>query len=913
MRTILSLLVLVALAGAAAYGYVKFYSTAGTASFRMAPVERGDMLPTIEATGTLEPEQVVNIGSQVNGLITDLKVDYGSMVEKGTVLALIDPTMYQATVDQNQAAVNSANANLMLGKANLVLAQSNLKRDEQLLKTKGAIAPNQYDTDFAACEVAKATVGVQEAVIKQAEAALRQSQINLGYCYIKSPVKGTIVDRRVNVGQDVVSSLSASSLFLLAKDLSRIQVWASVNEADIGRIHAGMQVHFKVDAYPNEIFQGEVSQIRLNATMTQNVVTYTVVVTTENKDLKLLPYMTASLNFEIDRHENVLKVPNAALRWKPRPKQIAADIRAETLAAMNRPKRADDNKDEAAGRADDSGSSTRNREPSPQGSPLAASAGTATGLNPEDWKARAGKIPPSERIAGKDGKPVEPAAAQGPQSARGHEPPGRPLSPQEAKAHKERHESGRLWIADGNFVRPVTVRIIATDGTMTEVRGKDVSEGMEVVVGENIVTEADSDATNPFMPKLLRPAPTNPKTPAVPSKRREKEVVMELIRLEDITKTYHLGEIDVPVLKGISLTIERGEMVALMGASGSGKTTLMNILGCLDRPSSGEYWLDGQEMSQFTPNQRAMVRTAKLGFVFQSFNLLPRTSAVQQVIMPLDYSLQRPHGAEAMRLANVLLDRVGLADRADHEPSQMSGGQQQRVAIARSLVNRPALLLADEPTGNLDSHTSVEILRMFQQLNAEGITVILVTHDPKVAAFAHRTIRLGDGLVEGDDRRQSVVSDMEHGTPAIPGHPVLGVDERPGGRGDAGKRGHGDTEKGRHGEAEISSPRVSASSRPRVLHPGPSEAAVAVAAAPAAVAAVRAPAEQVIVVQPAVEQAPARSLYGDAEKLPQSFSLPMLIPPTWRTALGALRRNKMRCGADGPGRDHRRGGRDRHD
>ncbi len=223
---------------------------------------------------------------------------------------------------------------------------------------------------------------------------------------------------------------------------------------------------------------------------------------------------------------------------------------------------------------------------------------------------------------------------------------------------------------------------------------------------------------------------------------------MELIRLEDITKTYHLGEVDVPVLKGISLSIERGEMVALMGASGSGKTTLMNILGCLDRPSSGEYWLDGREMSQFAPNQRALVRTAKLGFVFQSFNLLPRTSAVQQVIMPLDYSPQRPGGAEALRLAHVLLDRVGLADRTDHEPSQMSGGQQQRVAIARSLINRPRLLLADEPTGNLDSRTSEEILQMFRQLNEkEGLTIILVTHDPEVAHHAKRTIRIRDGLI----------------------------------------------------------------------------------------------------------------------------------------------------------------------
>ncbi|MGA2616693.1 MAG: ABC transporter permease [Thermoguttaceae bacterium] len=225
---------------------------------------------------------------------------------------------------------------------------------------------------------------------------------------------------------------------------------------------------------------------------------------------------------------------------------------------------------------------------------------------------------------------------------------------------------------------------------------------------------------------------------------------MELVRLENLHKTYYLGEVDVPVLRGISLTIQRGEMVALMGASGSGKTTLMNILGCLDHPSSGRYWFDGREMSQLAPNERALVRAAKLGFVFQSFNLLPRTSALQNVLMPLDYAVERCSGAEARQWARELLDRVGLLDRACHEPSQMSGGQQQRVAIGRSLVNRPMLLLADEPTGNLDSRTSVEILRMFQRLNAEGITVVLVTHDSNVAAYADRTIHIADGLVEGD-------------------------------------------------------------------------------------------------------------------------------------------------------------------
>jgi ABC-type lipoprotein export system ATPase subunit len=223
---------------------------------------------------------------------------------------------------------------------------------------------------------------------------------------------------------------------------------------------------------------------------------------------------------------------------------------------------------------------------------------------------------------------------------------------------------------------------------------------------------------------------------------------MELIRLKDLRKTYHLGEIDVPVLKGVSLTIDRGEMVALMGASGSGKTTLMNILGCLDRPTSGQYWLDGQEVSQLSGDQRALIRNQKIGFVFQSFNLLARTSALDNVLMPLTYTASSLPQREATKRATRVLERVGLGDRLDHHPSQLSGGQQQRVAIARALVNNPPLLFADEPTGNLDSKTSKEVLRMFQRLSEEdGITVVLVTHDAGVAHYARRVIRISDGLI----------------------------------------------------------------------------------------------------------------------------------------------------------------------
>jgi ABC-type lipoprotein export system ATPase subunit len=223
---------------------------------------------------------------------------------------------------------------------------------------------------------------------------------------------------------------------------------------------------------------------------------------------------------------------------------------------------------------------------------------------------------------------------------------------------------------------------------------------------------------------------------------------MDLIELKDIYKTYHIGDMDVPVLKGMSLRIAKGELVALMGSSGSGKSTLMNILGCLDRPSSGEYWLNQKEVGRFSADDRALLRNSTMGFVFQCFNLLPRATALENVSMPLSYAASYISDKEARKRAAEMLSRVGLQDRMDHEPSQLSGGQQQRVAIARALINRPPVLFADEPTGNLDSRTSDEVLQMFRKLNQEDdITIIIVTHDPAVAKHANRIIRITDGVI----------------------------------------------------------------------------------------------------------------------------------------------------------------------
>ena len=321
------------------------HQTAPASEFRTSPVEREDLTPTITATGTLEPEEVVDVGAQVDGQIIAFgaepgqagkTVDYGSNVDVGSVLAKIDDRLYRfdlenarAEVDSAKATISKAQADLGQMNAKLYQATADWKRIEHLGPDSG-VSESERDQYQANRLVAEANVADQKATIDQTkttlaqdQAALEKAEQNVAYCTITSPVKGTIIDRRMNVGQTVVSAMSAPSLFLIAKDLRRMQVWAAVNEADVGSIHAGQAVEFTVDARPGETFRGTVGKVRYNASMTQNVVTYTVEINTDNDDRKLLPYLTANVKFMLDPRRAAQTVPNAALRWMPRDDQIA--------------------------------------------------------------------------------------------------------------------------------------------------------------------------------------------------------------------------------------------------------------------------------------------------------------------------------------------------------------------------------------------------------------------------------------------------------------------------------------------------------------------------------------------------------------------------------------------------------------
>jgi HlyD family secretion protein len=439
MKKVLLLIVVIGIVIALAAWY--FHKGNGQkSSFRTVQVTGGDLVATISATGTVEPEELVDVGAQVAGQVLAFgkdedgnEIDYGSLVAEGTILAKIDDTVYASDValataqlEQTKAGVENAQANLLQLKAKLDQAQLDWDRAQKLGPSE-ALAKSTYDSYKSAYEIAKANVAVGEASILQAKAAVAQTEAtlqkakrNFTYCTIKSPVKGVIIDRRVNIGQTVVSSLNAPSLFLIAKDLRRIQVWVAVNEADIGNIYPGQPVTFTVGAYPGQTFKGEVGKVRLNATMTQNVVTYTVEVVTDNSSGKLLPYLTANVNFETNRRDNVLQVANAALRWQPKTEQVAPEFRSVSK--------------------DNPGNQGRN---------------------------------PSKKF---------------------QQDPNAP----EASNYKQ----ALLWVEQNGFARSIKVRAGISDGIMTEVQADDLKDGLEVIIGEQKQGAGNTGTVNPFTPQF---------------------------------------------------------------------------------------------------------------------------------------------------------------------------------------------------------------------------------------------------------------------------------------------------------------------------------------------------------------------------------------------------------------------------
>jgi HlyD family secretion protein len=521
MKKLLIIVAVVAIVAGGGVFLAAHLTAEAPVKYRTVKVVRGDLKQVVNATGTVEPEEVVDVGSQATGIIdklgTDVNakpstpgnpktIDYGSVVDAGEVLAQIDDRVYVAQVAQAQATLDKSKAALGQEQAKLVQAEQDLKRAQDLFP-KGAMAQADYDLYVAAEKTAVANVGVDQATIEVSQAALDLAKTTLGYTKITAPVKGVIVSRRVNVGQTVVSNMSASSLFLLAKDLSRIQVWASVNEADIGSIHPGVPVSFTVDTYPNDTFHGTVVQVRLNAQMTQNVVTYTVVVETDNADLRLLPYLTATLKFEIQDYKNVLMVPNAALRWKPKPQRVVADLRDayradNTLAAAFAAPVAQETDDAAEGQASDKAAAAAPSPPQAKSTVPAKSAGTKPASTTSPGTKPAATTPAGTKSADTKSADTK-SAAGGSKSKSGN-----------------RKERGLLWVLDKdnpNFLRPIPVRIGATDGVNTIVSSKDkdkdlLKEGTEVISGEAAAAEASStDATNPF-------APSFGKKPAAPKK-----------------------------------------------------------------------------------------------------------------------------------------------------------------------------------------------------------------------------------------------------------------------------------------------------------------------------------------------------------------------------------------------------------
>ena len=617
-------------------------------TFDTAAVAPANIMNSITATGTIEPVTSVTVGTQVSGIVSKLFVDYNSVVKKGQVIAELDKTNLMSQL-------NTAKTQLATAQSQLNYQTANYKRYKTLFE-KGLVAADDFDN-------AKLSYTQAKEQVASAKEEVQRAQTNLGYATITSPIDGVVLSKSVEEGQTVAASFSTPELFTIAQDLTNMQVVADVDEADIGDVKEGERVTFTVDAYPDDTFEGEVKQVRQEATTMNNVVTYEVVISAPNADLKLKPGLTANVTIYTAERKGVLSVPSKALRFTPQ---------KETVGKM---------------------------------------------------------------------KIVDAANAK-----------------------------NKVWTIEGNSIVAHKVNIGMTDGTNTQIVGG-IAEGTKVITGLNVTggeekmpmeAQGEKSPFAPGPPGKNKGSKYPNRTPLTLRTMDEKKVVIEL---DNVKRDFLVGDETVHALRGVSFKIYEGEFVTIMGKSGSGKSTLLNQLGCLDTPTSGEYYLDGVSVRKMSKSQRAVLRNRKIGFIFQNYNLLPKTTSVENVELPLMYNAAI--GAkEREERAVKALQAVGLGERLYHKSNQMSGGQMQRVAIARALVNDPAVILADEATGNLDTRTSFEILILFQKLHAAGRTIIFVTHNPDIANYSSRNIMLRDGHVISDEYNTNILS-AEEGLAAL--------------------------------------------------------------------------------------------------------------------------------------------------
>ena len=441
MKKIIIALVIIAAIGAGAWFFFLGGGSNGIAGYKTVKVDKGTVIKTVSSSGVVQPLQQVQVGTQVNGPIKKLYVDFNARVKEGDLIAQIDPAPYEARVTQDKASLTSSIANVKRVEANLKQAQKELERSRELAKRE-LISQSELDTAVASYDSLLAQLDVAKAGVEQSQATLNNSQINLGYTTIKSPINGIVISRSVDEGQTVVASFSAATLFVIANNLTKVQIQASVAESDIGKISLKQLVRFTVDAYPDNKFVGRVEQIRLSPTTVSNVVTYTIIINADNPEEKLLPGMTATLSFEVETSENALRVPNAALRFVPSEEEMAkVKIPAEDTAAAI----------------------------------------------PSDSAALSG-------TAQANGAPVTPEARNGERRGRSG------MSRNKSGNNKEAQVKKQIWVLDNGKLKPVSIVIGITDGSFTEVLKGDIAEGQEVVTG--IIKKGEEALVNPFMPQF---------------------------------------------------------------------------------------------------------------------------------------------------------------------------------------------------------------------------------------------------------------------------------------------------------------------------------------------------------------------------------------------------------------------------